>query len=46
MDTLDGRLDEYSERLGGSWLLLLGALVALAAGVVGAALGPARRAAR
>jgi hypothetical protein len=36
--TLDGQVDEFAERLGGTWLLLLGAVAALLA-----AAGPARR---
>jgi hypothetical protein len=32
LGTLDGRLRAYTERLGGSWLLLAGALLALALG--------------
>ncbi len=43
-ETLEGRLDEYSERLGGTWVLLLGSLAALLAGILGLrSARPARR---
>jgi hypothetical protein len=40
-ETLDGRLGDYAERLGGTWLLLPGALLAFAGGAL--TRGPLRR---
>jgi hypothetical protein len=40
--TLDGQLDEFAERLGGTWLLLLGALGALAYGALAPRARPVR----